>query len=173
MAVSPPCISSSVVAEFGSIHPVPVAGGDDQHLAVEGVRPFQLLHDQVGALVEVVGGVDAGVDADRIDNVGIAVADRLLEPPDRVSVRGLATNVRPSKPSVSHAASESGLPDTVGESGCSTPSAVPSSTAPNVRFAHDRKPSLTTSLNNTQPRSATTTAVMTLDVAGTRTGSRG
>ena len=52
--------------------------------------------------------------------------------------------------SVSRATSESGLPDTVGESGRSTPSAVPSSTAPNVRFAHDRKPSLTTSLNNTQ-----------------------
>ena len=57
----------------------------------------------------------------------------------------VATNVRPWFPSVSHAARDCGLPETVGESGCSMPAAVPSSTVPNERLAQSVNPSTTTS----------------------------
>ena len=140
IAVSPPYIISMARGRVG-VHPAGTGdGGDHQDGPVEPAGALEVLHGQVGAALGVVGRLQAGVDADGALHRG-ASGSPSANACRSASGVARATNVRPWLPRVSHGMSESGLPDTVGSCGCSTPSSVPLSTAPNWLRAQLSNPS--------------------------------
>ena len=66
MAVSPSYIISSDLAAIGLIHPVPVVGAIDQHLALERAGAFEFADQRRHPGIVGVGGLQTHVDADRL-----------------------------------------------------------------------------------------------------------